>query len=293
MIPAGSHFGVTKPSFRLKNTSVSNWEKSRRPLFGMGAAALMLLVCACSPQLELATWSCKRAIASSQTADAGSNDLMEFDEPWSTGFENGVCDYYVGNGSCYTTGSASYRMVEAPVRTGHYAAAFTVLADGTKASTDSRCHRDGVLPQKARYTAWYYVPELANNSDNWNLIHFQGGQGPTERLDNLWDVSLVNDEETGALRLIVRSMQFLASSVTGAPVVPIGTWFSIEVVFKRASDATGEFSVYQNGTPILQATDLITDNTPYGQWYVGNLAVKQDPVESTLYVDDVSVRAEP
>ncbi len=83
------------------------------------------------------------------------------------------------------------------------------------------------------------------------------------------------------------------SGVTGAPVVPIGTWFEIEVFFKRAADATGEVIVNQDGEEVATATNLITDPYVYGQWYVGNLATALSPAESTVYVDDVSVRAEP
>jgi len=56
---------------------------------------------------------------------------------------------------------------------------------------------------------------------------------------------------------------------------------------------TGEVEVYRDGARILQATNLITDNTSYGQWYVGNLATHLNPAEFTLYVDDISVGSEP
>jgi hypothetical protein len=77
------------------------------------------------------------------------------------------------------------------------------------------------------------------------------------------------------------------------PPIPIGTWFHIEIFLKRASDKTGEISVLQDTFEILHATNLITDTTPYGQWYVGNLTSNLNPAESTLYVDDVSVGPEP
>ena len=36
---------------------------------------------------------------------------------------------------------------------------------------------------------------------------------------------------------------------------------------------------------------LVTDNTDFGQWYVGNFADALTPPGSTLYVDDVTIRA--
>jgi hypothetical protein len=60
---------------------------------------------------------------------------------------------------------------------------------------------------------------------------------------------------------------------------------------KRAADATGEVALYQDGELLIQATDLITDDSSWGQWYVGNLAQGLTPPDSTLYVDDVTLRA--
>jgi len=149
------------------------------------------------------------------------------------------------------------------------------------------------LPRQAYYQAWYYVPTLATNSDNWNLIHFQGGSSPDDHLNGLWDISLVNNA-TGGLRLTVRDYVENSSipDMSDSPPIPIGSWFQIVMFLKRASDATGEVRVYQDGVNILQAPNIITDTTPYGQWYVGNLATNLDPVDSTLYVDDVSVGPE-
>jgi hypothetical protein len=59
---------------------------------------------------------------------------------------------------------------------------------------------------------------------------------------------------------------------------------------KRASDATGEVQVYQDGVSVVHQTGLVTDNnSQWGQWYVGNLGTNLTPPESTLYVDDVTI----
>ena len=257
---------------------------------------LVLLLTACSSNALLATWLCRQSSSTGQPDSGASDGGVWFQSPWSTSFENNTCEYSEGNGSCYATGSASLRIVEAPVHKGHYAAAFTVVGDGSNSgpSTNSRCHRDGELPRQAYYGAWYYIPTLAKNSGNWNLIHFQGGDGPGPDLVGLWDVSLVNNAN-GGLRLTVADYVKNSSipDMSDSPPIPIGTWFHIVMYLKRASDATGEVSLTQDDVPIMQATNLITDNTPYGQWYVGNLATNLDPAESTLYVDDVQVGPEP
>jgi hypothetical protein len=263
--------------------AVSLWVRTHKPVCGVCVLAFLCLLNACSSELVLATWQCKGR------TDAGSSDGgTSIDFPWSTGFENGWCDYSESNGSCYTWDSASNDIVEAPVRSGRYAAAFTVTGDEPR-GTQARCHLDGELPKAALYGAWYYIPAGATNSGNWNLIHWQGGTAPDD-LPTLWDISLVN---AGAgLRLNVYSRYGNAPDLSDAPLIPIGTWFHIEMFLKRASDETGAIAVYQNGAPLAQVSNIKTDDTTYGQWYVGNLATNLDPVQSTVYVDDVSIGPE-
>lgn len=277
---------------------MSLWQKARKTLSRGCFVVPVILLNACSSNLVLSSWICKQSVSTGHP-DSGSNDAGTDFSQWSTGFENGFCDYSSdGNGSCYTSqGAASYKIVEAPVHAGHYAAAFTVVGDGSNTDTgnQSRCHRDGELPAEAYYKAWYYIPTLAATPGNWNLIHFQGGDGPGPNLDLLWDVSLVNND-TGGLRLTVRSNATLPNSLdlSHAPAIPIATWFHIVFYLKRAADATGAVKLYQDDltTPIAQQSNLITDKTRYGQWYVGNLATNLEPAESTVYVDDVYVGPE-
>ena len=158
--------------------------------------------------------------------------------------------------------------------------------------------RQGQLPLSAYYGAWYYVATLStNNNAVWNLIHFQGGSNPDDILNGKWDISLINDDN-GGLRLVV--YQFPMTNVQGGtptmsstPPIPIGKWFHIEMFLKRAADATGEVQVYQDGVSLLHLTDIITDDSQWGQWYVGNLATKLSPPESTVYVDDVTIGGAP
>ena len=60
---------------------------------------------------------------------------------------------------------------------------------------------------------------------------------------------------------------------------------------KRAKDKTGEVALYQEGSQVVDFANLITDDTDWGQWLVGNYAGALAPPESTVYVDDVTIRA--
>jgi hypothetical protein len=74
-----------------------------------------------------------------------------------------------------------------------------------------------------------------------------------------------------------------------APTIPIAAWFHIQFYLKRASDATGEVALYQDGQQLLDLQNLITDDSSYGQWYVGNIVSALTPPDSTVYVDDVTI----
>ncbi len=75
--------------------------------------------------------------------------------------------------------------------------------------------------------------------------------------------------------------------------LPIGAWVHLQVYLKRAADATGELAVYQDGEEALRLPGIITDDSEWGQWYVGNWATDIEPPDSTVYVDDVSITETP
>lgn len=242
------------------------------------ALALGAALAACGPDLNVGDWKCAEARAAPTDPIA---------VPWSTSFEEQFCDYSELAGFCYAEPGASYTIVASPVHSGRSAAAFAITAGDTDAH-QTRCVRQGELPKAAYYGAWYFVPARATNSALWNLIHFQGGSSAGQH--GLWDVSLVNGTN-GELELVV--FDFL-NGVTRRPAarpIPIAAWFHIEVYLQRAADATGAFALYQDGQPMLEVRNLITDDSTWGQWYVGNLATGLTPAESTLYVDDVSLRS--
>jgi hypothetical protein len=206
--------------------------------------------------------------------------------PWSSDFEHRFCDYSQPIGFCYVGGSGTFSIVSSPVHSGRYAAAFTLNTDA--ANSQARCVRQGVLPTSAYYGAWYFIPELAQNSALWNLIHFQGGE-PGTVLQGLWDISLSNGP-TGDLEAFVFEFSNGQTYRASTPVpVPIGSWFHLQLYLKRAPDATGEVALYQDGQQLLDLSNLVTDGSSWGQWYVGNLATGLSPSASTLYVDDVTI----
>jgi len=227
--------------------------------------------------------------AGAQCSDTGVAVPVETDPvavPWSTSFKNNFCDYSDAGGFCF--GGGVHKIVTSPVHSGNYAAEFTVSTTDTSRN-QARCVRQGVLPTEAYYGAWYYVPTLPtfnSSASLWNLFHFQGGDTST---DGLWDVTLLNSAD-GSLQLLVYDfVNGVARKATNPPPVPIGEWFHIQFYLKRAADATGAIRLYQNGKLLIEKTDIVTDDSTWAQWYVGNIAKELKPPDSTVYVDDVTI----
>jgi hypothetical protein len=210
--------------------------------------------------------------------------------PWASSFENQFCDYTPPAGFCYGDPRASYRTVTSPVHSGAYAAAFSVNSADVGA-LQTRCVRQGTLPHAAYYGAWYFIPAAVTKINLWNLIHFRTTEPRMEQ--GLWDISLENGPD-GALELFVFDFlnHTLRRPANHVPV-PIGSWFHIQFYLVRAADPTGEVALYKDGELLFAQTNILTDDSSAGQWYVGNLANQNGvtPPESTLYVDDVSIRA--
>ena len=90
---------------------------------------------------------------------------------------------------------------------------------------------------------------------------------------------------------VLAMREFAVKLETGISV-PIGEWFRVEFRLARASTETGTVALYQDGVPVVEATEIVTDRFAFHRWYVGNWAENLNPPDSTVYVDDVTIRAE-
>jgi hypothetical protein len=211
--------------------------------------------------------------------------------PWKTSFDAGFCNIDDDAGFCYSDPDSSYRLVTSPVHSGTFAAAFDMDPSSVDRQRQTRCVREGVLPVEAYYGAWYYVPSDLTGAHDWNLFHFAGGM-PMTPLHGLWDVSMDDSAGNGLEAFIYDAINDAHYGQAAPRPVPTDRWVHLEFYWKRATDATGEVALYQDGEEIVRRSALVTDNSPFGQWYVGNFtaSLDQTPAPVTVYVDDVTVR---
>jgi len=237
---------------------------------------------ACKQAMGVGDYKCHAQGAADGSAFSSTDPIAV---PWQTGFENGFCDYVEVAGDCYRWPPVDFRLVDSPVHSGQYAAEITVVT-GTDAGSQpqGRCFRQGKLPAEAHYGAWYLIPKTATNAGLWNLFHFQSDGSPS----GLWDVHLANRPTGLSLELYSR---FLNSDARYSAPVPIGRWFHIVLYLKRAKDKTGAVALYVDDQKALEFTNLTTDDSDWGQWYVGNLATDVNPPECTVYLDDITIRS--
>jgi len=256
--------------------------------FGLWFLLLATLPAACGKRLEVA--ECNPEPKDDGSEDGGPTTATGFVFPWSTGFEVGFCEYVHPGGFCYRRGNATSELVTSPVHSGNFAAAYTTYND---LGTQARCVRQGTFPKSAYYSAWFYLPPTKIESGNWNLIHISGNDTPTSAARGLWDVSVV-ETSNGQLRLSV--FNFIGGNtptLSPALTIPTEAWFHVVFYLNRASDATGEVKLYQDDQLLLHLTGLVTDDSNWGQWYVGNYATGLAPSQTTIYVDDVSLSPNP
>jgi Polysaccharide lyase len=259
--------------------------RRRSPWAVLAVASLSM---ACEPKVVVGDWACNTAVL--PTAEDGGVIAAPLDWvvpfPWKADFEDGFCGYASARGFCYGDPDAEYVLVRDEARSGHFAAAFTINTDDAVVGKQTRCVREGVMPEAAYYGAWFKLPSDVTSVTYWNLMHFVGGDG--DELRGLWDVTVT--ETDGVLDL--RVFDYIGNSNLGpndsAPV-PLGEWIHIQFYLKRSAAAEGEMALYLNGEEVVRRTNILTDDSIWGQWYVGNLAYALTPSDATIYLDDVSI----
>jgi hypothetical protein len=250
---------------------------------------------ACEPERVVGTWPCTSSTGPYGQMPDGSITPYKgaIEVPWSNGFEDGFCGYARARGYCYDAPDAAYELVESPVHSGVRAARFYVTASDASDGKQTRCVREGALPSDAVYGAWYYLAEAPESVSNWNLMFFQVVT-PDDKFHATWDVT-ISVEDNGDLTLHMFDHQKpmdVPPPSSDAPPLRVGQWVHIEFRLKRAADTTGEVELKQDGELIQSKTGIQTDvaDSVWGQWYAGNLIGEQTPPDSTVYVDDLTIR---
>lgn len=155
-----------------------------------------------------------------------------------------------------------------------------------------RLWRQDDYPEDAYYSAWYYLPRAYVTTNDWTILQIRSPVvGDPTVISQYMDVDL-RSLPGGELILTVfdhRARYLRAPTPDPAILVPVGSWFQIEVLFRNVADDSGRFALWLNGQ---LAYDLQRPNglNPTAVYFTPcSVSENLAPADSIIYVDDAAV----
>jgi hypothetical protein len=233
------------------------------------------------------------------SASSPPNDVLP--EPgalvWSTDHEDGSINDWLRGGTFYGGeyhwGDVSFDVVEPAGRGGGLGLAIRIdTAFQGEPSQGVRLFRR-MEEGPAFYTAWFRLDEPHMVSDWWSIALFHARDDTLDLATDvsLWDVRVV-DTPSGEMALQFFDLETMQGTPPDARAIVVpGEWFELSVYLDyRPPDAT-RLAVLRDGVVLFDMKDLVTTTLlPHVFWAVGNGANGLSPTESTLALDDASIR---
>ncbi len=191
-------------------------------------------------------------------------------------------------GGEYNNGSAASGVTTAQKHSGTYAAALRVPNMNTGSSEGARLFRwcESRQYHDLYYSAWYYIPTRVRVDSWWWLMQWKSngsynakfGLAVANRPDGSMYIGLGRGSDSGG-----------GWWPQSAANLPVGRWVHLETYYKKAADATGRVTVYQDGQQIIDLPNVQTANGDDLGWAVINYGQYTDPSDVTVYVDDAAI----
>jgi hypothetical protein len=216
---------------------------------------------------------------------------------WRGTFEPGDLSEWTGDGegAPYTQNTGKPSATLPMAHNGRYAGLFTIAPKASMAST-SYLFRNQPSPPQGYYSAWFYVPSTIAVGAWLSLTHFSGSEtGDGKNLAAIWDVNLYPLPAGGLAAQLYdyAGTGFNLRQVTPVPF-PLDTWVQLEVYLSKATGATGEVTVWQDGVQILQRLNVATVSNDWVQWDAGGAADASTlPSPAFVYMDDAAISLVP
>lgn len=210
---------------------------------------------------------------------------------WQATFEPGDLSEWVddGNGGVYMDARATAPAASANnSHTGFFSGIATFAPAGL--TSWSYLYRDQPSLPEAYYGAWFYIPSSVQIGSWLSLHHF--GYHPTAGATDttpVWDFH-VYPTSTGTLAARLYESSTIKNFEQPNPVaVPVATWVHFEIRYRKAADATGRITVWQDGAQILDVTNALTAPTDWVQWDAGGGSNDLTPSPASVYLDDATI----
>lgn len=210
---------------------------------------------------------------------------------WWTDHETGdLSDWTRDGGGTWTMGGGTVEPALGLARSGKYALRSSVTSSSDALRSAGIGIREGLMPEEACYSAWFFLPTAVTTTSFWLFFKFRSrtvADQPTTDVD-MWDVDVVSASDGGLVLSLFRrdrDEEVASSSVS----VPVARWFQLEACLRAASDATGKLAVWLDGQPAFALDAQFTMPSQYVEWNVGNVAQGITPSTASIYVDDAAV----
>ncbi len=195
-----------------------------------------------------------------------------------------------GEGGTYTENVGTKPSVTSSVvHAGSYAGVVEIAPIASMAST-SYFFRNQPTPLQGYYSAWFYIPSTIVIGSWLSLTHFSGSEtGDGNNLVGIWDVNLYATPSGGTAAQLYDYMDQVNQRQPTPVPFPRDAWVQLEVYLEKATGPTGAVTVWQDGTQILQRTDVQTVPTEWLQWDAGGASDDISPTPATIYLDDAAI----
>jgi hypothetical protein len=236
-------------------------------------------------------------IASSAPAPVGGTDTSN--ALWVADHEEGIMNDWYKPGSPGATANAcggEFNSVNGTSQasteqkhSGNYSAKLTVNASGT--DTGARLFRWCESQQNTAlyYSGWFYFPQRVNVTGGWwNVFQWKSKTAPGSVAPMM--VFNVGNRADGNMYLYMYDWQKRATYSQSVANLPVNKWVHLEAYYKSAQDNTGQVTMWQDGTQILNVsnvqTQLVGGDT---QWSLDNYSNTLSPSLQSIYVDDAVI----
>lgn len=161
-------------------------------------------------------------------------------------------------------------------------------------------YRTQPIALETYYGAWFYIPSTVTIRSWLSLVHFVcSTTGDGQNVVPVWDLNIwpVRDGSLppGTLPIGALTTHFynfltmVNADQLVVPSVPVDQWVHFEIRIRKAADATGRVTVWQDDVMLVDLQDISTFPTDWIEWDVGGASNDLAPASASIYVDDATI----
>src|SRR5262245_9395108 len=233
----------------------------------------------------LGATACGRHVYLGSLGDGGTGIL------WQATFETGDLSEWLsdGNGGVYMDNLAG---APGPTQDAAHRGGYGGIATFAPITVTSFSYlfREQPSPPEAYYGAWLFIPASLQVGSWLSLLHFGHHRTATvSETTPLWDFNVYPGTDGSLIAHVYDATAMVNLEQTNPMPVPVARWVHFEIFFRKAADATGRITIWQDGVQILDLVNLVTAPTEWVQWAVGGGSNDIAPSPATVYLDDATI----